>query len=246
MRIPRIHHPAPLREGEALLLGESASRHLLQVLRLRPGAELRLFDGAGGEHRATLLAREGRRARVTVGSPYPDGGARESPLEIVLAQGVSRGERMDYTLQKAVELGVSRIVPLFTRRSTVRLSGERLERRRRHWQGILVHACEQCGRRHLPVLDPPQELESWANALPDAALRLLLDAEADTGLARLAPPDGTILLLAGPEGGLDPRERRLLYERGFQGLRLGPRILRTETAALAALAALQALWGDFR
>ncbi len=239
MGIPRIHQAAALREGLELTLDEGASRHLLRVLRLRAGAPLAVFDGEGREHEAVLVDIVGRRARVVLGAPRP--AATESPLEIILAQGVSRGERMDYALQKAVELGVSRIVPLFTTRCNVRLAGERLARRLTHWQGVVIHACEQCGRSRLPRLDAPTPLTAWT---PPAGLRLVLAPGAEAGPAGLAPPGGPVVLAIGPEGGLSGDEVQHLVRQGFHPLRLGPRILRTETAAVAALAALQTLWGD--
>ncbi len=252
MRVPRIHQDIELRSGARIPLDETASRHLLRVLRLKAGARLTVFDGRGRECEATLEA-GGAVAVVRLGTVLAR--QAESPLRIVLAQGISRGERMDYTLQKAVELGVARLLPLFTRRCQVKLSGIRLARRLEHWRGVIRHACEQCGRNVLPELDPPRpladapwdlggEMPGASTGQPEDVMQLLLDADGDTGLGSLPRPAGPIVLVAGPEGGLDPQERRLLQDRGFRSLRLGPRILRTETAAVAALAALQARWGD--
>jgi len=241
MRPPRIHQAVELQSGACLQLDESASRHLLRVLRLKAGDHLTLFDGQGREHQAILLAGSGRCAEVEIGALLERDA--ESPLDITLAQGISRGERMDYTLQKAVELGVKRITPLFTTRCNVKLAGERLEKRLAHWRGVIVHACEQCGRNHLPALNPPQTLDRWQP--PQAALKLVLDAAASSGPGSLPTPTGAVVLAIGPEGGLTAEELRRLHAQGFQALRLGPRILRTETAGLAALAALQTLWGDF-
>lgn len=245
MRIPRIHLPQTLAPGARLLLDETASGHLLRVLRLKPGAPLIIFNGKGGEYEATLSATEGHAAIVTLGK-FTEA-SRESPLSITLAQGISRGERMDYTLQKSVELGVSRIVPLETEFSQVRLDGARLERRCQHWGGIIAHAGEQCGRTRLPELAPVMPLSTWlSSAVPtDSGLRLVLDPAGDIALSQLpAPPAGRVTLLVGPEGGLSEKEIGQAQRAGYRGLRLGPRILRTETAGITALAALQTLWGD--
>jgi 16S rRNA (uracil1498-N3)-methyltransferase len=164
-------------------------------------------------------------------------------LEIQLAIGVSKGERMDLVVQKAVELGCSRITPLFTERSVVRLADERLERRMAHWHGILIGACEQSGRRRLPRLDRAADFGPWLRGYSEGGL--LLDARGTQALVTLPRPESRVTLLVGPEGGLGPRERRQALDRGFLPVRLGPRVLRTETAPLAAIAAVQTLWGDF-
>lgn len=243
MRIPRIHLSQTLAPGARLALDETASGHLLRVLRLKPGAALILFNGDGGEYEATLAAVENRAAVVNVGQSVATG--RESPLAITLAQGISRGERMDYTLQKSVELGVARIVPLETEFSQVRLAGERLERRRQHWQGVIASAVEQCGRTRLPELASVSPLAGWLASDTDIGLRLVLDPAGDVTLSQLvAPTEGAVTLLVGPEGGLSDHEIARARHAGYRGLRLGPRILRTETAGIAALAALQAAWGD--
>ncbi|MGE0371576.1 MAG: 16S rRNA (uracil(1498)-N(3))-methyltransferase [Gammaproteobacteria bacterium] len=245
MRLPRIHLPRALAPGARLALDKAASGHVLRVLRLKPGAGLILFNGDGGEYEATLAAVENRAAMVTVGKFIAAG--RESPLAITLAQGISRGERMDYTLQKSVELGVARIVPLQTEFSQVRLDGERLERRCQHWGGVLASAGEQCGRTRLPELMPVASLAGWleASAAEGHGRRLVLDPAGTSTLMQLpAPETGGITLLIGPEGGLSGREIELARRAGYLGLRLGPRILRTETAGIAALAALQTIWGD--
>lgn len=219
----------------------------MRVLRLRPGAAIVLFDGRGGEHGATITGVGRQGVAVDVGSWSET--EREGALEVHLAQGVSSGERMDYTLQKAVELGVSGIEPVLTERSVVRLEAERAEKRHRHWERVCISACEQCGRNRVPSVRPPVELRYWLAELEARAhafpLRLLLSPAANGSLRDLARPVGPILLLAGPEGGLTSVERSDVLHCGFRAVRLGPRILRTETAALAALAAMQALWGDF-
>ena len=243
MRIPRIYTEQPLAPGREFNLEERAARHLVQVLRLKGGAELVLFNGDDREYPAQLTAATKQQVRAKVlGVSAPEA---ESPLHIHLAIGISKGERMDYTLQKAVELGVSEITPLFTKRSVVHLKGERREKRMLHWRNVVIAACEQSGRCRLPQLRTACGLEEW---LPNhsTGYRLLLDPRAARSLPELSAPESGIDILVGPEGGLSEEERNLATSAGFQGVRLGPRVLRTETAPLAAIAALQALWGDFR
>ncbi|EXJ16022.1 16S rRNA (uracil(1498)-N(3))-methyltransferase [Imhoffiella purpurea] len=243
MRIPRIHAEIDLAVGTTPTLPVGPSRHLAQVLRLGPGAPLILFNGDGFDYAARILSLQKQGTRVAVESVSPE--EPQAPLAIHLALGISKGERMDYALQKAVELGVGAIRPLFTERSQVRLEGDRLERRLEHWNGIVVAACEQSGRRRLPRLETADRFESWL-ASPRTGSGLLLDPTASVNLTELERPATSVNLLIGPEGGLSPRERERAGEAGFQGVRLGPRILRTETAPLAAIAVIQALWGDFR
>lgn len=241
MAIPRFYCPGPWPAHRPVELPETVARHATSALRLREGDPLTLFDGQGHEYPGTLQ-REGKRLFAILGpgtSPL-----RESPLSMTLVQGISSGDRMDYTLQKAVELGVSEIVPVFMKRSVVRLSDERLARRHAHWQAIVVAACEQCGRNHLPSVAVPCDFDRWLGT-PPRDLMLLLDPEAPDSLRTLGAPTGPVFLLAGPEGGFDPTERHAAMARGATGVRLGPRVLRTETAAVAALAAMQVLWGDF-
>jgi len=243
MRIPRIFVPTHLQPGRDVDLPTQAGEHVARVLRLDRGHPLRLFDGSGAEYTGEIatLAKRAVTARVLGRIESAD---RESPLRITLGQGIARGEKMDWILQKATELGVTRIVPLITERTEVKLDAERAARRRAHWEAVLASACEQCGRNRLPRIDEPVKLAQWAAALDDeAGLRLSLDPEGDTTLHNLGP--GTqMTLVVGPEGGLSEHDRATLAQAGFRGLRLGPRILRTETAGLAALAALQALRGD--
>ncbi len=243
MRIPRIFTEQPLSPSQEFTLEERAARHLVQVLRLKSGAELILFNGDGREYpsQLTVAAKQQVRAK-TLSTSDPEA---EPPLAIHLAIGISKGERMDFTLQKAVELGVSGITPLFTTRSVVRLQAERLEKRMQHWHNVVIAACEQSGRRRLPQLHTACTLEEWLPAR-SGGCRILLDHRADKTLPELTPPETVVQLLIGPEGGLSEQERSLATAAGFQGVRLGPRVLRTETAPLAAIAALQVLWGDFR
>ena len=242
MRIPRIYTPQPLAVQDSVTLERAASQHLLTVLRLKPGASLVLFDGSGREFEARLDAGDNRRARILVTAERTH--HSESPLRISLAQGISRSERMDYTLQKAVELGVAEIVPVVTERSVVRLNAEHAQRKREHWQRLVISACEQSGRVHVPVVWPVLPLHQFLQESA-AAFRLLLDPAADTALTRIsAPTDSGVLLLIGPEGGLSTAESGAAQAAGFAAVRLGPRILRTETASVAALSLLQGLWGD--
>jgi 16S rRNA (uracil1498-N3)-methyltransferase len=245
MRTIRVHHPGPLAEGARLRLDERSGLHLTRVLRLKSGAAVVVFDGANHEHDGTLhLGRDGR-ADLVVGSARQ--ALARSPLAITLSQGVSRGERMDYAIQKATELGVTRIVPLLCERSVVRLDEEQSAKKHAHWEGVAIAAAEQSGRADVPDVDTARDLEvHLANAFgaTDGVLRLVLDPGSTTGLKQLPGALQTIELLIGPEGGLSDRELDLARRAGYQSLRLGPRVLRTETAAAAAIAVLQALHGD--
>lgn len=245
MAAPRIYLPAALALDTEVALDARAAGHVVRVLRLRGGDELILFNGSDDtEYRAQLTEVRKDSASCRILSQHTR--STESPLAIELAQGISRGERMDYTIQKAVELGVQRIVPLATERSQVKLSGEREEKRLQHWAGIILHACEQSGRNRIPELAPVQHLDHWLNSRTRTGHALFLDPEGDMSVSGLKGPVDAVSLLVGPEGGLSPAERALAVRAGFLRLRLGPRILRTETAALTALAALQGIWGDLR
>ena len=242
MRTPRVFVDFALAAEQRVSLPAGPSQHLVQVLRLRSGDPVILFNGDGTDFPSVLVEVARRGVVVKLGRP----GTREPEPTLVvhLAIGISKGERMDFALQKAVELGVSSIAPLFSERSVVRLSGVRLDKRRQHWQGVTIAACEQSGRRRLPILHPAENLETW---LPkDHGYSLLLDHRAETPLPLLPAPASELTLLIGPEGGLAPYERAQAHRAGFVGARLGPRILRTETAPLAALAVIQGLWGDLR
>jgi 16S rRNA (uracil1498-N3)-methyltransferase len=245
VRSSRIYVDAELRPGQELLLPPESSAHLLRVLRLRPGAELIVFNGRGGEYPARLAGAAARaRARLELGEHRAI--ERESKLELTLLQGIARGERMDLIVQKATELGVQRIVPLRCEFSVVRLDAARREQRVGHWRSVAIAACEQCGRNRLPRVDEPLEPASaFASLAACGGLRLMLQPAAADSLTSLAAGLRTAALLVGPEGGLSEGEQRLAQEAGFRACRLGPRVLRTETAPVAALAALQALSGDF-
>jgi 16S rRNA (uracil1498-N3)-methyltransferase len=244
-RNTRIHVALELGSERELLLPAASSAHLLRVLRLRPGAALTLFNGQGGEYSAELLGAEKGQARVRVGEFSSV--ERESPLQVKLLQGIARGERMDLIVQKATELGVCEIVPLSCEFSVVRLAAHALARRRERWQAVAISACEQCGRNRPPRVHDIAELDVACGDVTsgEASLRLMLVPEASeslSALARVTLQHAT--LLVGPEGGLSGREQLLAQRAGFRACRLGPRTLRTETAPLAALAALQALAGD--
>ena len=246
MGLCRIYSPQALAAGMELALAPAACRHLTLVLRLREGAPLVLFNGNGRDYPAFLIETSKGHCTVRVeqeGEPEPP-----IPLEISLALGISKGERMDFAMQKAVELGVARIIPILTERSTPQQNPERQQRKLAHWQNIIISACEQCGRRRLPELMAPQTIESLLRQVDDQQLSLLLHPDGAGSLADLdRPPVGAkILLLIGSEGGLSPTEIAGAQTAGFQAIRLGPRVLRTETAPLATIAAIQALWGDFR
>lgn len=239
MRISRLYTPLPLQSGQAAELTDTAAHYLTNVLRLGIGARLRLFNGDGREYEATIESVGKQRVRVAVGAASAP--ATESALTTVLGLGISRGERMDFAIQKSTELGVTTIVPLFTEHCEVKLQGERLDKRQSHWQQIAISACEQCGRVSVPVVQPPAELSAW---LPTVAtsLKLVLDHEESGSLGGTRPANGVALLI-GPEGGLSPAEIAAAKAAGFSGLALGKRVLRTETAPLAALSVLQYLWG---
>jgi 16S rRNA (uracil1498-N3)-methyltransferase len=244
MRTVRHHVDLPLSEGLVLDLPEVAVAHLVRVLRLGPGDRVALFNGDGRDYEAELLAagKRGAQARV-LGSRAVDS---ESPLRITLAQGIARGEKMDWVLQKATELGVARIAPVVSERTEVKLDAERAGKRSAHWRGVVAGACEQSGRARLPELLPPAALADFL-AGEVSTRRFALDPEGDATLPGLAlAPGESLCLLVGPEGGLSERDLAMARAAGFGGLRLGPRILRTETAALAAIAALNALYGDWR
>lgn len=239
---PRFHCPVPLVPGASLDLPEEAAHHAVRVLRMKEGDRLRLFDGRGGEWTA----------RIDRLKPHPhvvletfDDRLTESPLMVTLAQSLPSGDKMDWVVQKAVELGVAAIQPVAARRSVIRLTGEKAERRARHWQGVAISACEQSGRSVVPEVAPVLDLPQYL-ALParENELRLVLAPGAEVRLRDLPPSPGPVTLLIGPEGGFEEDELLMARSAGFRSLGFGPRILRTETAGLAAIAALMALWGD--
>lgn len=245
MRTIRLHADMPLAAGAELTLPAQPSEHAARVLRLTAGDPLTLFNGDGYDYQTTISAIDKRTVTVRITSCQAL--QNESPLPLVLAQGVARGDKMDLIVQKATELGAIGIVPLLTERSEVRLDGPRALKRVAHWRSVATSACEQSGRARIPEIQPIQPIADWLAKLPDnGALRLALMPQAEDTLGELHFADAGGLLVIGPEGGLGETDIRALQQHGFRGLRLGPRILRTETAGLAALAAIQACHGDLQ
>ncbi|AOY01013.1 16S rRNA (uracil(1498)-N(3))-methyltransferase [Jeongeupia sp. USM3] len=239
--MPRFFLDSQLASGETLSLPESLARHV-QVLRMQPGESITLFNGHGGEFAATVTAMGKRNVDVEIGAHDPV--ERESPLQTVLLQAVSSAERMDYTVQKATELGVSRIVPVYSQYCQQRLSGERAGKRLAHWRAVAAAACEQSGRTRVPQIDPVAPLADALAGLPALELRLLMSPVGAVPFRTLPEGAGSVAMLVGPEGGLSGAEEQLAIAAGFTPLVLGPRILRTETAGPALLALAQARWGD--
>ena len=241
MRIPRIFTPQALTPNSTLVLAESQSHYLSKVLRMQAGRELILFNGEGGEYSAEIAAVHKKHVDVSVIEFSVEN--RQSHLQLELAIGVSRGERMDWVLQKATELGVTKITPLMTERTEVKLGGERADKKMEHWQQILISACEQCQRNLLPELSEPRNLSEWIGEC-DAELKFVLHHRDNQGLPQNKSAQ-SIALLIGPEGGLDDDEIAQAIAQKFSPLTLGPRVLRTETAPVAAISLVQYLWGDF-
>lgn len=242
MRIQRVYTDQPLQAGGEITLEESSSHHLYHVLRLQAGDTINLFSD-GSEYTASLgqLGKEGATAtlrKLVFEEPEPE-------LAIHLLIGISRGERMDFAMQKATELGVTRITPVFTKRCVVKLNEKKRASRMEHWNKIIINACEQSGRCRLPSLDTPLEVGN-AVMTHNNGVSLLLDHRGTKTLQELKRPKTSVTILVGPEGGLSSEERKLAKAQGFSGIRLGPRVMRTETAPLAAIAAIQTLWGDFQ
>nr|WP_206951139.1 16S rRNA (uracil(1498)-N(3))-methyltransferase [Trinickia acidisoli] len=246
--MPRFFVDSDFQSGDAVALPDEVARHV-QVLRLTTGDALTLFNGRGGQYEARLVEVGRRNALAQIGAFASV--EVEAPYRITLAQGIAGGDKMDWLIEKAVELGVSRVAPLATARGVVRLSAERASRRHAHWQGIVRAACEQCGRNRMPEVDPACDLYNWLEMLPRSgdpgALRLMLSPRASIAFETLpgTPPSAGVTLLIGPEGGLSPEEEDAAVAHGFTPLSLGPRVLRTETAGMAVLAALAARWGGW-
>jgi 16S rRNA (uracil1498-N3)-methyltransferase len=242
--VPRFYCPAPLPSGGAFELPPDAAHHAARVLRLREGEHVEIFDGLGNACHGAISEIGGK--RVVVGGIAAAEADRESPLRVVLAQALSSSEKMDWVIQKATELGVAQIQPLDTERSVAKLSAERAAKRLEHWRQVAIAACEQCGRNLLPQIHAPLDIMAWLQQmkeLPDAKLILL--PEGTASLHAQAKPQGGVVLLIGAEGGFTGAESDSAIRCGFAPIRLGARVLRTETAAVAGLAALQTLWGDF-
>jgi 16S rRNA (uracil1498-N3)-methyltransferase len=242
MRLTRVYIDAALEPGALLALSGGAAGHLTRVLRLRPRAALTLFNGRGGEYAASIERVDGSEVTVAVGEHQPI--ERESPFPLTLAQGVSRGERMDLVVQKATELGVARLVPVLTERSVVRLDEEQSDRKSSHWRAIAIAACEQCGRNHLPEVTLPTQLREFLRQPAGDSVRLLLSPSATRRIDDVPRPARGVTVLIGPEGGLSDAEQEHALAAGFTAVNLGPRILRTETAAIASLTLLQREFGD--
>ena len=243
MPVPRLYIPQTLTPDDILTVSGQPAHHVKNVLRLRTGTPVRVFDGNGHEHDATLQEIGRSELRIKIGNAINT--VAEPALKITLVQGIARNDRMDLILQKAVELGVSEIQPLWMQRSQSHLNGERLAKRIQHWQGTVISACEQSGRATLPLLSEPLAYNDWMSGQTESNLRLMLKPDSELTLKDLDAPTVSITLLVGPEGGMNTNEQQLACDNNFIGVRLGPRILRTETAALAALTGIQTLWGDF-
>lgn len=240
MRIPRIYHPTPLAAEQIVELTTEAANHVARVLRMPMAAELILFNGDGHQYAATITAIGKRNVQVKIHTAEYK--SVESPLQIHLAQAVARAEKMDWILQKATELGVSSITPLITERCGVKLDAERWQKRQQHWEAVIVSACEQCGRNQLPSVSQPQEFTAFVDQ-PRVGTKLILAPEAATPLPSTVS-EQTITILIGPEGGFSDHELKQAQQAGFNATLFGPRVLRTETAAIAAIAALQTIFGD--
>ena len=225
-----------------MIEGETA-HYLLRVLRLTVDKSIHLFNGEGGYYLANVAGMDKRSLSVMPVKFIKE--EKESNLRLTLAQGISRGQKMDYTIQKSVELGVSCIVPVMTEFSNVKLTDERATGRVLHWKKIIISACEQCGRNRIPEILGPVPLKEWVEQ-DSSRIKLVLDPEAERTLSDVSGPDTGVTLLSGPEGGLSEHDLEEIFSAGYQAVRLGPRTLRTETAAVAAIAACQSLWGDMR
>lgn len=242
MRVSRLYVNASLNAGSRIELDDDAAHYVRSVLRLRQDQSIVLFNGLGGEYLGRFSEVSRKCVRVEI-ERYLERDV-ESPLTVILGMGISRGDRMDWAVQKAVELGVAQLTPLFTERCVTKLSGEKQLQRLRHWRQIVLHAAEQSGRTRPPVVDEIVEFTDWLGR--QQGLRLFLDPCANQTLADCQPQDMRVTLLSGPEGGFSDAERQAAKAAGFIPVRMGARILRTETAVLSALSAVQMLWGDFR
>jgi 16S rRNA (uracil1498-N3)-methyltransferase len=246
--MPRFFVDNPLLSGDVITLPDDVTRHV-QVLRLQPGDIIVLFNGTGGEYSAEIVDMERRDTKVRVGT-FSDI-ETEPPYQLTLAQGIAGSDKMDWLIEKAVELGATNFVPLTTSRSVVRLSGERALRRQAHWQRIVQASCEQCGRNRMPEVAATREIGTWLGLMPkvpaEGELRVLLSPRANVSFSSLPdhPPTGEITVLVGPEGGFSSPEEAAALDHGFIAVGLGPRVLRTETAGIAVLSALAARWGGW-
>ncbi len=242
--MPRFFCPPPLPNTDLFNLPADAAHHASRVLRLRAGDQVQLFDGLGNECHGILEAISGK--QVVVGDIRPIQASRESPFPVLLAQALCSSEKMDWIIQKATELGVSEIQPLSTERSVARLSADRAVKRNEHWQQVVISACEQCGRNVLPRIYPPLDIMVWLQQMrAKENSKFILLPEGAVSLHEQQQPEGIAVLLIGAEGGFSKAESDTAQLCGFTPIRMGARVMRTETAAVAGLAALQTLWGDF-
>ncbi len=241
MRIPRIYHPEHLNAHSEIALCEDAANHVGRVLRMQPGQSIQLFDGSNQVFEASITQVDKKSVRVSLSEGVLSD--NESPLNLHLGQVISRGEKMEFTIQKSIELGANTVTPLFSERCGVKLDGERLEKKLQQWQKIAIAACEQCGRNRIPVIRPAMQLEAWC-AEQDDSLKLNLHPRASHSINTLPLPVNHVRLLIGPEGGLSAEEIAMTSGYGFTDILLGPRVLRTETTALTAITALQVRFGD--
>ncbi|MBB71694.1 MAG: 16S rRNA (uracil(1498)-N(3))-methyltransferase [Legionellales bacterium] len=243
MTTPRLYQAIELSEGNTISLTADAAHHVSRVLRMSVGDTVIIFNGQGGEYHGTVT--DISKKSVIVQLQQFNDSNTESPLHIHLGQSIARGEKMDLILQKSVELGVTEITPLFSEFGNVKLPTDRLRKRLQHWRGVIISACEQCGRTFIPTLNPPIKTQLWLEGLSADVLGLVLNPRGEHSIKTLPADTKNIALLIGPEGGLSDAEVMLAKEKGFLDSRLGPRVLRTETAALATIAALQSQLGDF-
>jgi 16S rRNA (uracil1498-N3)-methyltransferase len=241
MRAPRIYHPDSIKIGQTIELSADAANHVGRVLRMKSAQELVLFCGDGHDYASNIVEVTKKHVKVEAHSKQPVD--NESPLSIHLAQGISRGDKMDFTIQKSVELGITEITPIFTNRCGVKLSGERLDKKHQQWQKIAISACEQSGRAIVPIVHAPIDISEFVQQQTDQT-KLNLHPRASISVAGLTKPENGVRFIIGPEGGLTDEEIDLATQNGYQDVLLGPRILRTETAALTLLTALQVQFGD--
>ncbi|MBI5429301.1 MAG: 16S rRNA (uracil(1498)-N(3))-methyltransferase [Nitrosomonadales bacterium] len=242
--MPRFYCPPPLPASGDFELPPEAAHHAARVLRLREGDAVQIFDGQGRERHGVIAELGGK--RVVVGNLIAADIDRESPLKVLLAQALASSEKMDWVIQKATELGVTEIQPIDTERSVARLTAERAAKRLEHWQQVAISACEQCGRNTLPQIHPPIDIMVWLQQMQKSQdTKLILLPQGAGSLHTQAKPEGRIALLIGAEGGFTQTESDTALNCGFTPMRMGARVMRTETAAIAGLAALQTLWGDF-
>ncbi|OCG03739.1 16S rRNA (uracil(1498)-N(3))-methyltransferase [Gilliamella apis] len=237
----RIFQPYTINQNSLITLDDNAFNHLIRVLRMKTGESITLFDGSNQITPAVIHEVNKKTVIVKTANSVLDN--RESPLNIHLGQVISRGDKMEFTIQKSVELGVNTITPLLSERCGVKLDQERLEKKVQQWQKIVISACEQCGRNIIPSINPVMKLETWCANLTDS-LKLNLHPKAEQGINQLPCDNNNISLLIGPEGGLSNEEISMTHQYQFTDILLGPRVLRTETAALTAITALQVRFGD--